>query len=199
MIADDLNLKLSFLIQELACGLSVRKKNKGREFITSNLILFEKGTAYLYKENGSVLFQVSGPMILGLDNLYNNTEISVCFMQDTEYYSATKETARKIIESNNQLLLISCKILMHQIAILCEKESLSSQKTKYDSVKKYLEIIWGMEENERANISIFKYIMMNMNISRSSLYKILHELNKGGFIKTERGRLVYMSKLPSAF
>lgn len=190
---------INLLIQDLSKGFPVRKKTKGREFMTSNLVLFEKGTVYLYKENGTVLLQLSGPMILGLDNLYNNNEISLSFLQDTDYYSVPKDTAIKSIESNSKLLSVVCQILMYQMSILSEKESLASQKTKYDSVKKYLEIIWEMEEHERKNVSIFKYIMLNMNISRSSLHKILYELNKGGVIKTERGRLVSMSKLPEGF
>lgn len=193
------DIDVVFLFKEFKKDLALKKIKKGTILTTNNLVIFESGIAYLYKDCNSVLIQVTGPMIIGLDKIYDNSDISVCFAQDTDFSFIKKNNLLKKLNSDMEYWVLVCDFLIKQVNILYEKESLLSNKTKYESVKKHLEIIGKMEEIDRMNISVFKYIMTNMNISRSLLYKIINELNKGGFIKTKRGRLVSLKKLPDAF
>lgn len=69
----------------------------------------------------------------------------------------------------------------------------------YDCIKKCLENINLLEEDKRHGVSIFGYIKERNKISRSSIFKILRELEKGQYIKTKRGRLLHLNKLPKSF
>ncbi|WP_409513916.1 helix-turn-helix domain-containing protein [Serratia proteamaculans] len=69
----------------------------------------------------------------------------------------------------------------------------------YGIISSHLEDIWALPEEERLKISIFNFIMQRAPVSRSSIHKIIKELNKGGFIKTERGKLLNLTNIPRGF
>ncbi|HID4702653.1 TPA: helix-turn-helix domain-containing protein, partial [Enterobacter cloacae] len=71
-----------------------------------------------------------------------------------------------------------------------------SSKNAYDIIKNNLEAIWELPENERSQISVFKFILSRSSISRSSLNKVLKDLNDGGYINIHRGKLLNIKNLP---
>ncbi|MBV8041265.1 helix-turn-helix domain-containing protein, partial [Pluralibacter sp.] len=63
----------------------------------------------------------------------------------------------------------------------------------------YLEMLWEQHRDSLDEISIFDFILNRAAVSRSSLNKILKELSDGGYVKINRGRLVYLKKLPTGY
>ena len=74
-----------------------------------------------------------------------------------------------------------------------------NSKDVYSIIKNNLELLWQYPEDERMQISIFKFILSRSQISRSSLNKILKDLIEGGYIRINRGRLLSMKELPRRY
>ncbi|MFI8319484.1 helix-turn-helix domain-containing protein [Kosakonia cowanii] len=74
-----------------------------------------------------------------------------------------------------------------------------NSKDVYSIIKNNLELLWQYPEDERMQISIFKFILSRSQISRSSLNKILKDLIEGGYIHINRGRLLSMKELPRRY
>ncbi|HAS1004211.1 TPA: hypothetical protein I3768_004297 [Enterobacter cloacae] len=97
-----------------------------------------------------------------------------------------------VITCGNIFFLMTCEITLN----FFKRDQRFSSKNAYDIIKNNLEAIWELPENERSQISVFKFILSRSSISRSSLNKVLKDLNDGGYINIHRGKLLNIKNLP---
>lgn len=195
-------------------GNSIKKhKNTLKLFASVNKIinfnLFGK-KSIIYLEGGSIninsvnknilLFKLEAPFIIGLDQLFYDSEYYYITANDNvSLYLLSHEDAIDLFDKEKlwkdiaNLISYSMELYEHRSNNLLENRNV------YDIIKFHLETIWSMTENEREKISVFHYILKRHKISRSSVAKIVKELNNGGYITTKRGVLVNLHKLPPKF
>ncbi|MBE4947037.1 helix-turn-helix domain-containing protein [Enterobacter cloacae complex sp. P1B] len=156
-----------------------------------------EGRVDIYRKTDDILiFTVYAPHILGLFFMFEKN--------DYHYFRASTDatfTAIPTIELN--CLADSNNLWKHFFLMTCEiasnffkRDQRFSSKNAYDIIKNNLEAIWELPENERSQISVFKFILSRSTISRSSLNKVLKDLNDGGYIKIHRGKLLNIKNLP---
>lgn len=189
---------INYLISKIKPFSKRKQASKNSSFIFNGIILLEEGIISTKRDDGVALLTFTAPIIIGLHSLDVDDDIIVDFHCKASYYHINKKIFFMLAEENNLWKHI-CVLTFYYLHLNYEREKNISRKTKYETVKYYIESIWKMEASERSSISLFKFIMSHANISRSSLHKIISELNRGGYIKTERGRLINVVRLPEAF
>lgn len=165
------------------------------------IIYLDEGSISLHRKKDSVLlFKFDSPFIVGLDQLFFSTEYySITPNDNVSLYLLSHEDAIEIFDKDKSWKDIAQ--LMSYFMGLNEHRShnLAENRSVYDIIKIHLEIIWALPEAEREKTSVFDYILKRHKISRSSIAKIIKELNNGNYITTKRGVLINFNKLPSKF
>jgi CRP-like cAMP-binding protein len=159
-----------------------------------------EGKVDLYRKKDDILvFTVYAPYILGIIFMYEN--------DDYHYFKAATDAQLTAIPANELDYLADLNNLWkHFFLMTCEitlnffrRDQRFSSKNAYDIIKNNLEAIWELPENERTQISVFKFILSRSNISRSSLNKVLKDLHNGGYINIYRGKLLAIKSLPQKY
>ncbi|EBK0028747.1 helix-turn-helix domain-containing protein [Salmonella enterica] len=161
------------------------------------IIYLKEGSAGIYyKENHCLVSENSSPAIIGLTFLFiQNYHMYIRFYSECKAYYINQTEFVKLCDKK-QLWRHVSQLIARAERTLHSSPSISAFRNVYDVVKFHLDNIWKLPENERNNISIYKYILERSPISRSSLHKIIRDLNMGGYIKTERGKLLKLIRLP---
>lgn len=159
------------------------------------------GVVSLYRKTDDVfLMNINSPFCIGLSNIYRS-DFSYYIRAETEATLKSLISSRvphKISELN--LWKESAKVLAYTLNLYEEiKANECIVINNYDMVKTSLLQLWKLPDQIRKKTSLYKYIMERHSISRSSVSKIIHELNKGGYIKTNRGILVNINKIPESY
>ncbi|RPH29603.1 hypothetical protein EHN07_05180 [Buttiauxella warmboldiae] len=165
---------------------------------SDSIVILHEGNVSYYNENGNLfLFSVQAPFVIGLTKLAKlkenyyikcETDVRVSFL--------ASDLAYKIIHEENMwqnVLMIVCYI-MH-----INETMITSGANAYEIIKKSLTEIWSLPEQERGVTSIYDFTMKKYPISRSSISKILKNLNEGLYIKSTRGVLIELNKLPDKY
>lgn len=165
---------------------------------STSVALLHYGAISFYRgEDNKFLFQLQAPFVIGLTKLMTlNENYYVKCDTDIELSFIDNNIAFEIIENNN-LWKISLKTICYLIYI--NESSVFSGANAYDIIRKSLNELWQLPKSERENISVFDYTMKKYSISRSSIAKILKALNDGLYIKTKRGVLIELNKLPEKY
>jgi len=177
-------------------------KNFNFDFLgDKNIVYLVEGSVMLNRIKDNVLlFEIKSPFIIGLEKIFSGTN---------HYYMTPNEGVSLIILSHNDALelfdkeklwkdiskLISYYIMLHEN----RSHNLAENRNIYDIIRFNLEAIWALPKSERNVTSLFEYILKRHPISRSSVAKIIRELNNGNYITTSRGILKDLQKLPSKF
>lgn len=163
----------------------------------SAIIYLQEGSAGLYyDENDCLISDVNKPSVIGLTYLFfNNHGMYLNFKTKSCLYYINQHDFIKTCDQN-QLWKYVSYIIASTERRLSSSPTLSTFRSAYDIVKFYLESIWRLPPHEREKISVYQYIIERSRLSRSSLHKIIRDLNIGGYIKTERGRLIDVQRLP---
>jgi hypothetical protein len=162
------------------------------------IFLLESGRVTINrKSDGKVLINIEAPFIIGLTTLFTNLNYYYIRTEtDCHISTFSKNEVIKFIESSSSWKYVS-EVLSYAFFMYYQRDEMLTPNNTYGVVRKYIEYFW---ENEDTNTtSIFSFILNRTSISRSSLNKILRELEIGGYIKTKRGILIEMNKLPNAF
>lgn len=163
----------------------------------SAVIYLSEGSTGLYNhQNGCLISEMSAPAVIGLTYLFfKNHDMYITFKEKSSAYYINQHDFIKLCD-RQQLWRNVSHIIASMERKLNSSPTLSTFKSAYDIVKFYLESIWMLPEKEREKISVYQYIQERSRLSRSSLHKIIKDLNVGGYIKTERGRLMNVHRLP---
>ncbi|UAN29729.1 helix-turn-helix domain-containing protein (plasmid) [Serratia ureilytica] len=168
----------------------------------SSILLLENGSASVYYEPQDVLiFTVKAPCIIGLTQIFSgyvSNDLIVKFETDSITRVIKNSDAIKVFTESDCWYHVS--VLLEDIAnIYYQRYSLSSSPDVFGIIKSHIEYIWSLPESERENISIIDYILKRNKVSRSSIYRIIKDLNNGGYIKTERGKLKHFNFIPDFY
>ncbi|MCX9004405.1 helix-turn-helix domain-containing protein [Citrobacter portucalensis] len=180
---------------------SVKKSINFNLFGKKSIIYLDEGSISLYSEtNNLLLFKFDSPFIIGLDQIFYDTEYHYITTNDNVLlYLLSHEDAIDIFDKMKlwkdiaHLISYSMRLNEHRSNNLLENRSI------YHIIKTHLEMIWELPEKEREKISVFDYILKRHKISRSSIAKIIKELNNGNYITTKRGVLINLNRLPAKF
>lgn len=183
----------------------------------SELITFKKGSKVESKKNVVMLIngEVSvrrckddilmskgkAPAIFGLIDAFKLRYQAYNYYRcetDCVMFISPIDSAVDVINKENLWYHVSSNFA-HLIETYFTRELLVSHNDVYGIVRSHLEYIWTLPAKERLELSIFSFIMQRAPISRSSIHKIIKELNKGGFIVTGRGRLIDLKHIPKGF
>lgn len=158
------------------------------------------GRLSVYDEaNDALLFTADAPFIIGLTQLFSSdTQQSIRFETDSQVY---------LIPTKAAVALFDDHAVWRHVAVLIEhvantvflRYTLSSSSNVYGIIKSHVEYLWKLPDYERSKISIIDFILKRNKISRSSVYRIIKDLNDGGYIKTVRGKLESVEKLPISY
>ena len=167
---------------------------------SNSIAILHEGMVSYYNSDANIfLFQIQAPFVLGLTKLVGlsekyyikcETDIKISFLSSDQAY--------KVIDEENiwlNVLLIVCYVIHVNTSSIISNANANA----YEIIKKALNEIWLIPENERSEISIFDFTMKKYQISRSSISKILKSLNEGLYIKTRRGVLIELNKLPEKY
>ncbi|AYU96062.1 hypothetical protein EEI76_13710 [Enterobacter cloacae] len=172
---------------------------KGRSyFLIKDVVFIHSGSVSIARTDGLIILKYKSPFVIGLAELFSNEEYTIYFNVDSIYSLIPNSSFIKVADRLGLWKHI-CEILSYSNQLLTFRENSVNRRTKYEIVKAQLEILWGLPPNEREGISLFDFILSQVNISRSSLSKIIAALNEGGYIKTKRGKLIHLSKLPERY
>lgn len=170
-------------------------------FGKKNIIYLDEGSISLHNEkNNLLLFKFDAPFIIGLDQIFSGTQ---CY-----YITANDNVSLYLLSHEDAIDTFDKEKLWKDIAHLLSytiglneyrSNNLLENRSIYDITKTHLETIWTLPEKEREKISLFDYILKRHKISRSSVAKIIKELNNGSYITTKRGVLVSLRRLPPKF
>jgi len=92
-------------------------------------------------------------------------------------------------------------VLSYYINILIYRDQQLVGSDTYTIIRhKLIELMTYSESfRMKSKNSAFRYIQQRTSISRSNIFRILSELNKGGYIKIENGQLMDVYKLPLSY
>jgi CRP-like cAMP-binding protein len=166
---------------------SIRFRSQNKQYV----YYLTEGEVDMHREVDDILLlTMQAPKILGL-SLLNSDE---CF----HYMKTTKNSKLiaieqahfcEVIEANNlwkEVFTITSSIVKSYF----KRDERFCSKSVYDVIKNNLEVLWDSPPGERKKTSIFKYILSRSDMSRSSLSKVLKDLNDGGYITISRGKLL---------
>ena len=172
------------------------------ETIYSNTVFFstDSDVRVFTKYDNKLLFKLPSRIPIGLLQLASSSDnyIYQCDADTTLVMLNIAELSEAIEENNlwnNVLRIIGYIVDLKEMHDCKVYQGISS----YDAIKFCLQQIWDLPQEERSERSIFEYVSKRYKISRSSIAKILKSLNDGGYIKTRRGILLELNKLPSKY
>ncbi|WP_370968018.1 helix-turn-helix domain-containing protein [Enterobacter wuhouensis] len=173
---------------------SQRKKNQRVDVKRNEEIYFiETGKISFYRVADDLLtISMTAPCVVGVAQML--------FQYQTHYIRCDTNCTMWIIDSNDANILFTTEnIWMHAFNILAsltkqyfEREYMTLQKSTREIILHHLKFIWEMREEERALTSIYNFILSRNHLSRSSVHKIVSELEIEGKIKTSKGKLIYL-------
>lgn len=164
------------------------------------LFYIASGMISVYDESNSVLlFSANSPFIVGLEQLFLlDRKQTIKFELDAKVWVIEKEDAIYVIDLHAAWFHVSF-LIGSMTGLFLERYFLSISPNVYGIVKSHLEYLWKLPEVQRLNLSVISFILKRNKISRSSVYRIIRDLNDGGYIKTIRGKLYEVKKIPAKY
>ncbi|UAN62216.1 MULTISPECIES: helix-turn-helix domain-containing protein [Serratia] len=159
-------------------------------------ILLLSGSVLLKRMTDDIIIsEIEAPFVFGIhEAIFNKTNL---------YIKPLSESVLKTVDFDLFYQNVPPEVMTNICAKLIDIYQIRDESvicsSVYDCIKKCLEDINSLEGNEKYNISIFGYIKERNKISRSSISKVIRELERGGYIKTKRGKLLSLNKLPKKF
>lgn len=109
--------------------------------------------------------------------------------------SLTQEEAQRIFTEKEMWGTVTHHMMLITNKLYSYCKQLSAPTT-YEAICNQLMELMNEPEAIRNNIAVERYIREKTHISRSSVMKILADLKTGGYIVTEKGRLLEVRRLP---
>lgn len=139
------------------------------------------------------------PIIIGLNYITNiNAVAYIQACSEIQFEITPLESALEIIEKKN-LWKSTTYLLMNNVRGLLETNRSSVGLSSYQLVCINLQSLMSEKDNLHFNINACEYIVNRTGVSRSRVMKIISDLKTGGYIKTERGILIDIIKLPDNY
>lgn len=194
---------IACLVQALS-SLDVRRWMVGRGEILEpasrggGCVLLSGQMSQRRRDNHKNILTYSAPFVFGLDTLFSHSDWYTLHTGSAcEFFWFNRQTAVQAFDAANCWHAV-VTVLEHECAGLVARELHLTSEGSYPLVKHALETLWAMPEQERADVSVFNYILSRGYLSRSSLIAMLRRLETAGYIVTCRGQLMALSSLPAS-
>lgn len=103
-------------------------------------------------------------------------------------------------QRDNSTLWFDVAMLMsYFIKVAYKRDQNLTGVSSYEMIKYQLLTLMTYPDDIRRKINVQSFISERTKISRSNIFRILNELQKGGFIDIERGRVISVGVLPEKF
>jgi hypothetical protein len=162
--------------------------------------LIEDGLMVMYRDEGKHLFFIcSAPLILGVNGIFNIPVKGyvIGFMRSTVIHKLSTEQFVTQIGQQN-LWEDLARLTGFYFANSLENNARLVKKDNYNVIKSLILEYQYLPEFAREKTSLSSYVIQKGMISRSYVLKVLSTLNKCGYIKVNRGKLLYVDYLPAA-
>ncbi|MGL5387364.1 MAG: helix-turn-helix domain-containing protein [Enterobacterales bacterium] len=167
------------------------------DFITYLII---KGNVSLYRGNDNLnMFTMTSPALAGIGNSPDSfIEGYLKTLCPCQIGTILSSQARDLIVKNNAWELFSKHLLVASKKIFVFSQRISTPNA-YSVIRYQLFELMSEDINMRSNITIANYIMNKVPLSRSRIMGIISDLKAGGYITTDRGKLVKIINLPEKY
>lgn len=176
-------------------NLSIQAENPILWFFTEGLLTVIRKSDELHLQSARAKF------IYGIAEAfqYRGFLLVRAEMLSKGYYISTSEFIKVI--NHNELWSDVAEVLSYYINMLVYRDQQLVGSNTYTIIRHKLIELMTYSESFRLkpNNSAFRYIQQRTNISRSNIFKILSELNKGSYILIEHGQLMKVYNLPSSY
>lgn len=176
--------------------LSQRKKNQRIELKTYNNICYlSKGSVSIYRiENNLLTLTMTSPAILGLAQMRNESKSHYLRCEtDCEMWVIDIQDAISLFNKKN-LWMHAFDILTRHLQMYFQREAMNSPRTIKGIVIEHLKHIWCQPNEIREKISVYTFILMRNQISRSAVHKVIQELVATEKVRISRGKLLWFQE-----
>lgn len=174
---------------------TLRKKNQRFELNKNHKIAYLKeGTISIYHSNTHrVILSIESPGVIGVEQLFQNEQPYYFRCErDSEIILIDEESFVKILTSFNHWDHAAFLLCTH-LNLFFHREKMLNHKNNKGIAKDNLKYLWAQGEAFRQKTSLYSFILSRTKISRSSLHKIIRQLNDENVINTQRGKLIWMN------
>lgn len=175
-----------------------RKKNQRFSLKKSGQIsyLVQGEISVLRRSDGSPSLTLKAPTILGFAQMrsISETHHMRCLME-CEMWDLDENEAMQMMDQK-QLWKHAFDILTLHLHMYYEKEYLNSLPNARSKVLENLKLLWSEEPEIRLHHSIYNFTISRSKMSRSSVHKVLKDLESEGVILTRRGKLLNLKSQP---
>lgn len=146
-----------------------------------------------------IISQMSPPAIMGLALVaYPSPNLYLHFDSDSEIATIAVDELESIIDEH-QLWKCVASVQAHITQVLVIRDSTVVVKSAYEVVCNQLRYLMEESLQIRGDVTVTNYILKRTHISRSSIVKILRQLQDGGYIVMEDSKLVAINILPERY
>jgi CRP-like cAMP-binding protein len=197
------------LIEKINSGVVYKSYPKGYRILLSSrqpdhIYLIRAGVISIHRQPDDILLGIlSAPTLRGmtnahLANLGKDSEYTLKAIEDVEL-AVVERNAFYALLSNLQLWETYAKHLELNISVMGEHIFKLLSPTVYDVVRVQLPELMAEPESVRKSVTVEEYIRSKTRLSRSRVMQILASLRSAGYIKTDRGFLVWVKDLPETY
>ncbi|ALR75273.1 helix-turn-helix domain-containing protein [[Enterobacter] lignolyticus] len=165
----------------------------------AEIYLLTEGTFSLYRRGDNLqLSMAKAPHIFGLAELILpvGDTTYVKFAADSDVFVVSGAKAQALFNQQPALWHDVAKILAFHLHFTSWRDLHLLNDSAYDSIRGKLLELQKHDEDFRRDNTILSYIQATTKLSRSTVLRVLKDLSDGGYIETQRGKLLNIVHLP---
>lgn len=171
--------------------IGLKKNQRYQLRISDEVYYLKSGSLSIYRKKDDLLIMnVESPTVIGLSFISSlNQSFYFRCCEACELYVVKLKSIIAVIEHRNLWKSVYQNItglVQHYI----ERDFITVQKSTRNLVEEHLKIIWEMDEETRKKTSIYKFILDRNIISRSSIHKVISEMQAQKIIDVSYGKLI---------
>jgi CRP-like cAMP-binding protein len=197
------------LVEKIGTKVNFKAFPRGKRIFLSatqpnKIYVIRSGIIAIHRQPDDILMgYLEAPTIRGMANAYHSnlrfqSEYIIKVVESVELAVIEREAFYTLLHEL-QLWDVYAKILEMNISILGDHIFKHLSPTVYDVVRIRLPELMSEPDSVRNSVTVEEYIRSKTRLSRSRIMQILSELRVAGYIKTEKGYLVWVKELPKAF
>jgi CRP-like cAMP-binding protein len=199
------SLALSELLRPLSTEIRMKSKerivlNADMDFEKRKLYVLTEGETGLYRGVDNLLVTNSKPVtIFGISEMFVPFNHNYIRMEkDCTFLVIHAPDVVQTLDSHNAWHMTT-KILSHYVQHLMYRDARLIGQNAYNMVKSFIYDYEKLSPELKAGRSLSNHIMEKTSLSRTIITNIISDLNKGGYIEVNKGRLIRINKLPDRY
>jgi len=187
----------ALLPYSIPCQVAPRRLTPGGD----TFWLVTSGRVEVYRKYDDMTFWVTnGPALIGLVELFQPFgRHYVRLSAETRVATLPVDKVREILTSRMLWQEVS-EVLAHYFRLLIYRDEHLVCKASYTAIRsKLLEFLMHKDSRARQRAGVVTYIQRTTLLSRTLIYHVLSDLEKGGYIRMDNGRLEAIRQLPKQY